>query len=267
MLDNFNQLSDLLTSDEPVSIIRFGNVEVTSLLGQGIYEQMYSNAGFYGDEKCYQYWKKLYIEALFKCNGILDVCSCASFQICGDLMIKLNCWKPTLPYIEDPSWWIQLIEEISEPIGVVSFFKKDIEEQIPNLSQIWVRRTLRKKKFNVVESWNTITGNKPHKDWNETFEKLKERVDSQTDTKLWLISCGCYGLPLCEYIRQKGGKAIYVGGLLQLIFGLKGSRWEDREEVTRHYNQYWKYPTTKPENYNSVEGGCYWEKPSEKKLI
>jgi len=74
-----------------------------------------------------------------------------------------------------------------------------------------------------------------------------------------LVSAGCYGLPLCDAIKNDGKKAIYVGGLLQLLFGLRGKRWDKRKELDKFYNDYWKYPTEKPKNGELVEGGCYWK--------
>mgnify|MGYP003649293400 CR=1 FL=1 len=52
MINNFNELKLLLNQSKPFSIIRFGNVEMSAILqDKGIYNQMYSNAGFYGNEK------------------------------------------------------------------------------------------------------------------------------------------------------------------------------------------------------------------------
>ena len=40
-----------------------------------------------------------------------------------------------------------------------------------------------------------------------------------------LLGCGGYGLPLCHFIKTKLNKsAIYIGGGLQLLFGVFGGR-------------------------------------------
>ena len=54
--------------------------------------------------------------------------------------------------------------------------------------------------------------------------------------------------------------SIYVGGGLQILFGIKGDRWDNHEDVSTFYNSYWVRPlqTEKPIAANSVEGGCYW---------
>ena len=259
MITNLNNLIENIKDNKPLSVVRLGNVEIVSLLKkQGIYNQMYTNAGFYGGEEIYKIWKKLYVEALIKSDCLLDVYSCNSFQITGDLLVKLNLWKPTLPYIEDPSWWVNILSSLEETIGIVSYFKKDIEEQIPKLDKIWRKKNLNKLKFTVVKSYQSIEGNAPHEDWNETFTQLKKKVDKHPEIKVWFISCGCYGLPLTNYLKEKGCRAIYVGGILQMFFGLKGKRWLDRKEANVHFNSLWKFPSEKPENATNVEDSCYW---------
>ena len=223
---------------------------------------MFTNAGFYcknkkKQEEIYKKWKNLYCAAIYNCDLMLDVVSCHSFQILGDLLNRLNTWRPSLAYIEDPAWWIEnIIMEYRGTIGIVSYFKKDIELQLSKMDKIWNKEI--KNKFIIVKSENTITGNEPDAHWLQTYDKLRKRVKNQKEPNLWLVSCGCYGVPLCEDIKNNGRKAIYVGGLLQLLFGLKGKRWDKSREVIRNYNEYWKYPTEKPTNGENVEAGCYW---------
>ena len=62
-----------------------------------------------------------------------------------------------------------------------------------------------------------------------------------------------------------GKKAVHLGGSLQLLFGIKGKRWED-PNYNKNYNyselmnEYWIRPDErfKPQNAAQVEGGCYW---------
>ena len=51
------------------------------------------------------------------------------------------------------------------------------------------------------------------------------------DFDIALLGCGCYGHPLCDFIRNELNKsAIYVGGGLQLLFGVMGKRWLERQD-------------------------------------
>ncbi len=40
-----------------------------------------------------------------------------------------------------------------------------------------------------------------------------------------------------------GKQAIHLGGCLQILFGLKGRRWDEEEpDIVAMYNDYWHYP-------------------------
>ena len=265
MITNFLDLRARLKDDYSLCVTRIGNVETTSILNNGIYDQMFSNAGFFCKDKSkenevYTMWKNKYIRAIMTCDLMLDVITCSSFNIVGQLLNNLNTWIPTLVYPEDPKWWIEnIINEYEGTIGIVSYFKKDIESQLTKMEKIWPDLKI-KNKFVVIKSLNTISQNEPDEfnDWLEVYDDLEKRVLKRKDIKLWLVSSGCYGLPLCNAIACNNKKAIYVGGILQTIFGLKGKRWDDRKVVNRWYNKHWKYPKTKPKNAEQIEGGCYW---------
>ena len=59
--------------------------------------------------------------------------------------------------------------------------------------------------------------------------------------------------------RKHKAAAVYVGGGLQLLFGIKGKRW-DTDEYPHMYNEHWVYASTadKPAGFKMVEGGAYW---------
>ena|SRR5436190_13288410 len=67
----------------------------------------------------------------------------------------------------------------------------------------------------------------PHRDWFETAEALKAKVkDAEFD--IALLACGSYAVPLGVFIeRQLRRQAIYVGGVLQLFFGVMGRRYDN----------------------------------------
>tara|TARA_Y100000768_G_scaffold387620_1_gene379524 strand:+ start:715 stop:2541 length:1827 start_codon:yes stop_codon:yes gene_type:complete len=77
-----------------------------------------------------------------------------------------------------------------------------------------------------------------------------------------LCSCGGYGNPICSVIYDMGKSAIYVGGVLQMYFGIYGERWmRERPEILRAYmNEHWSRPknSEKPKNNKEIEGNCYW---------
>ena len=84
---------------------------------------------------------------------------------------------------------------------------------------------------------------------------VKEEID-KIDFDIAILGCGAYGFPLAAFIKNKGKKAIHIGGATQLIFGIKGKRWEGASFI----NKYWISPRKedRPKGFEKVEGGCYW---------
>jgi hypothetical protein len=78
-----------------------------------------------------------------------------------------------------------------------------------------------------------------------------------------LLSCGGYANPIANYIYENhGASAIYVGGVLQMYFGIYGGRWlKERGDILKLFmNEHWSRPSAreKPNNFTSIENGCYW---------
>ena len=62
---------------------------------------------------------------------------------------------------------------------------------------------------------------------------MKEDI-SKLDFDIALLGCGGYGLPLCNFIHKEMEKStIYIGGGLQLLFGVMGKRWEKLDFWTK----------------------------------
>lgn len=91
------------------------------------------------------------------------------------------------------------------------------------------------------------------------IEKIKKIIN---DFDIALVSCGGYGNLVCNQIFKLGKSAIYVGGVLQMYFGIYGERWvRERKSILDLYkNEYWSRPKEheKPKNYSNIEGSCYW---------
>ena len=58
-----------------------------------------------------------------------------------------------------------------------------------------------------------------------------------------LIGCGAYGLPLAGHVKRLGKIGIHMGGCLQLLFGIKGKRWDNNPSVNKFYNDNWVRPS------------------------
>lgn len=94
--------------------------------------------------------------------------------------------------------------------------------------------------------------------WFEALEYQKKQIDS-TDFDIALIGCGAYAFPLGAYVKSKGKKCVITAGATQLLFGIKGARW-DHAETPVPYNDSWIRPNNdeKPVMAETVENGFYW---------
>lgn len=99
--------------------------------------------------------------------------------------------------------------------------------------------------------------------WFDALEWMFQEA-MKTDFDIAIIGCGAYGLPLAAKIKKAGKQAIHLAGATQLLFGIKGKRWEENKAfayVRKWFNESWVYPGDEDKlvNGNRVEGGCYWK--------
>ncbi len=95
--------------------------------------------------------------------------------------------------------------------------------------------------------------------WFEALDYMHEET-KKIDYNVAIIGCGAYGLPLAAMIKQDGKIAIHMGGATQLLFGIKGKRWDKHPEISKLFNDSWVRPGEK-EQFDSqklIENGCYW---------
>tara|TARA_R110002051_G_scaffold36286_1_gene79047 strand:+ start:1600 stop:2352 length:753 start_codon:yes stop_codon:yes gene_type:complete len=246
---------------------RIGNVEGSSLLDKPN-KQLWTNAGLYGDYNSYLDWKKLYIESIKECDVLSYVYTCPSFYISvGDTLTSLGIYKPMIPYFEWAEYYLKFFEILSKKnkkIGIISSFYRDIIEQVKKITLIYPDfPDINPDLFVVVESYNTNNNNVPegHTGFNYTLQDLATRVLEHDDVDFWFVSCGCYGMPLQAILKNANKNSMYVGGLIQILFGIMGKRWENRPEVMNHLSIHWKtaeYLDVKTMgNLAKIENGCY----------
>eukprot|EP00966_Prymnesium_polylepis_P279733 6462713-Prymnesium_polylepis.1 len=90
-------------------------------------------------------------------------------------------------------------------------------------------------------------------------------VDAAGEFDVALMACGGLGMLLGAHLRATDRSSIYVGGNLQIWFGIMGRRWAKDGVLTRIYraaNGSWVRPNATsgevPLHARSVEGSAYW---------
>lgn len=95
--------------------------------------------------------------------------------------------------------------------------------------------------------------------WFDALAAMERQMDA-ADYEVAIIGAGAYGLPLAAHARDTGHTAIQMSGATQLLFGIRGKRWDAHPVISGLYNDAWVRPAENEgiPNREAVEGGSYW---------
>tara|TARA_R110002020_G_scaffold91560_2_gene222276 strand:+ start:7535 stop:8482 length:948 start_codon:yes stop_codon:yes gene_type:complete len=166
--------------------------------------------------------------------------------------------KDIEPYYHEHPWSKALA---GKDVLVIHPFAKSILSQYGKQALLFQNKdTLPKFNLKVIQSVQSIAGQPtPFLDWFEALEHMKNEIDN-TKFDIAIIGCGAYGLSLGAHIKRTGKQAIHMGGATQLLFGIRGKRWDEHPTISKMYNEHWIRPLSEetPKDKNKVEDGCYW---------
>jgi hypothetical protein len=160
-------------------------------------------------------------------------------------------------YFESP--WSQSL--VGKKVLVIHPFEESIKKQ-------YSKRDLLFKNKNILPDFDLLTiraaqtnggGTIDSKGFIESYQEMIEKMNN-ISYDIALIGCGAYGILLANHAKVMGKQAIHIGGGLQILFGIKGKRWDVHPEISLHYNEHWVRPldNEKTLNIDVVEGGTYW---------
>ena len=115
-------------------------------------------------------------------------------------------------------------------------------------------------KITCIKAVQSLSDEKAnYKDWFEALEYMEREID-KADFDIAIIGAGAYSLPLVYYCKKINRNAIQMSGALQILFGIKGKRWDDNKYISSLYNDNWVRPEGDEiiKASNAVEGGSYW---------
>lgn len=162
-------------------------------------------------------------------------------------------------YIYNNPWTLALK---GKRVLVISAFESSIRERIPYREKIYGIDLFPDCEITTIKPPQTHASENS-REFDIELADFCKRLDQIKDTyDIALVSCGGYGNLVCNHIFESGRSAIYVGGTLQMLFGLLGSRWlKERPDVVRLFlNTHWARPKVaeRPIGYQNIEGGCYF---------
>ena len=222
--------------------------------------QLIYNAGFFhNDFHSLNKFNHLMINSISE----IDIyASWLNFEKNFENKFKKNVHITHLPFIE-PYYsqipWTRALK--GKTVLVIHPFVDSISYQYENRPKLF-------KDPNILPEFNlkllkppqTNAGNFERNDnWFDNLNNLKlEALDINFD--IALIAAGSYGLPISYLLKKNKKKVINLGGALQILFGIRGRRWDTHPFISKLYNNNWIRPFSHENipNQNLIENSCYW---------
>ena len=275
-------LINKINSNKPFLISRIGVEAQCALtllkfnnLDESLTYIIEKNAGIYFKENNKEQLLELYAKTYG--NGLKNSCAMAYFDFMPQHIEKQDffCEKFNLNKIHSRSiepFYIMEEGEIpwthhlkGKKVLIVHPFIDSIKKQKASGFKLFGEEDifLENQELLYYKTFNTLAGNHIHEHWFETFKIMCMDI-AKIDFDIALMACGGYGIPICNFIKSNLNKsAIYIGGGLQLFFGIMGKRWEKSDFWIKHIEKYGtqfvkpsKNETVKDKE--KVEDGCYW---------
>ncbi|MCI8557508.1 MAG: hypothetical protein HFI19_07045 [Lachnospiraceae bacterium] len=173
--------------------------------------------------------------------------------------ITLSWLRHFEPWYSDNPWTKALK---GKKVLVIHPFTDTIRSQYARRTHLFANQDILPEfELHTLKAVQTIAWQKDPRfqDWFEALEYMYEEA-MKIEFDIALIGCGAYGFPLAAKLKEAGKQAVHFGGVLQILFGIRGRRWDQDVKVSSLYNEYWVSPSESetPQKASVVENGCYW---------
>jgi hypothetical protein len=226
-------------------------------------------------------WRRCYIEANAACDCIaagwykpLAQAELAMIQQLNPGLAGIIALRDLEPYYLASSHqrWTNLLS--GKRVVVVSSFADTMKLQLERRHLIWLAESESllpdDAQFSFIRTGyapavggppgSTTTGWPSHvRSCQDAIAHVVKQI-SDSDADIVLIGCGGLGMPIGAEVKKMGKIAVVMGGAIQVLFGIKGNRWENHPIISKFWNEHWVYPSADetPPQSQSIEGACYW---------
>ena len=263
----FDCIQQSLAKGHGALIGRHGSTEMTCIFSDSpeIYKKVLETySGIFGN---FQEWISVYKEA----TSEADIFAVGWYEplakkeidyvqkISKAVLIPLRSLEPY--YSSNP--WSSALE--GRRVSVVSSFADTMRGQIGR--DIWEdKKVLPETTWSFVRSYYCPSIACGSCEWPSGVVCWKTAVDYlerevlATQPEIVLIGCGGLAMPLALRLKRKGIIALVLGGAIQILFGIKGLRWESHSEISEFFNDSWVFPSDDeiPGAAEKIERACYW---------
>ena len=270
-------VAEFLSSGGPLLVARLGSVELSCLhfylekrgrrnrpYSRKIRSTISNPAGFFPvNDKSLDNFAELYLEHLPQVdlmgvwfNPYEDVV-CNTYCPNAEL-VDLDCLEPFR--FRNP--WSAALK--GRKVLVVHPFVESIKKQYAEKRQFLFPTpgVLPDFELKTIKAVQSIAGTKvDFATWFDAYRHMCDEI-TRVDFDICIIGAGAYGLPLASFAKNMGKQAIHLGGVTQILFGIKGRRWEREyaDSTAKLFNDHWIRPmeSETPSNKDKIEKGCYW---------
>ncbi len=158
---------------------------------------------------------------------------------------------------------------MNKKVLIISSHKETIESQLSIHSEIFDKSIFHETtEFYVYKPPQQNGGNHDTNSWIYHYEIIKKdifKICDEFNFDIALVSCGGFGMITSNFIYKELNKNVmYIGGGLQLYFGIKGNRWINHPIISKMMTDKWcsvkeeDKPKSLSKNPRLCENSCYW---------
>jgi hypothetical protein len=158
----------------------------------------------------------------------------------------------------------------NKKVLIVSSFSELIDIQSKNLKNLYDNYP-NNITYTYIQYPYKFLNDGPDNNALETIDIYKKKIKEE-NFDIALLSCGCDGGILADFISYIGKDVFYIGGHLCLMFGIFNKRNKSEKTINRWCDELFQkdYENIKdyivenipekyrPLNYEKIENGCYW---------
>lgn len=278
-----DMIYERIQSGEPFFACRFGNTELqvtvaeleNRIIGENPkneayidkwFQKLYEGAGFFPYDRKYM---SAFADVMLETCKEMDVLAMWHLYM-EDYVINHYAPQARLthlyrlePWLYKGRPWTAALK--GKKVLVIHPFEETIRSQYKKREQIFPGTDILPEfELKTLKAVQTIAGETDDRfeTWFDALQYMYEEA-MKIDFDVAIIGCGAYGMNLGGMLKKAGKQAIHLGGATQLLFGIKGRRWEDNypTPIAKRFNDAWVYPNEDetPKHAKVVEEGCYWK--------
>lgn len=279
---NAKIICDLFKQKKPFLIGRIGSTELEILLyyyntkriRNNLYDKLERYSGVMGVVN--NDWENAYLDAISNCDVMAEGWYEPLKEYENIMVNEINTSRYTVklrnlePYYVDPTYrWSQYLA--GKRVAIINSFADLCETQTYMSKAIWGSDNA-ETLLPHTTTWVPIQTYFPssiaqgHMEWPSNVKTWEDAVNYTVKRVLnegcdtAIIGCGGLGMIIGDKLKKEGLQCIVMGGAIQILFGIRGKRWEKHNIISKFFNDSWVLPSSshRPNNYKLIENACYW---------